>query len=134
MIWRLSLNFIKVMPLVVCTALFGACAAQTQIDRRPTAIALKLNEGVSDKLEEDRHRYLVKVLSEGSLKVDLSWNNQDGIDRVIFQGGRIPVRTMLARARQKLVMETRVAPGFYYIELVPGDASTSYNLLVGLSR
>jgi hypothetical protein len=128
------LAFRVIFLLLVTVFLLSACAAQSGVERPRSATSIQLNSNVSDTLSLERHRYMVKVADEGTLSVDLSWNNQDGLDRIIFQGGRIPVRTILAQSRQKLSVNIRVAPGFYSVELVPGEAETTYNLLVRLTR
>lgn len=77
-----------------------------------------------------RHRYYVAIPKEGLINVQVSWNDPDGLDRVIVIGGGTMADTVLARDQLRVDHVKRADRGAYYIELVPGRYNTSYDILV----
>jgi hypothetical protein len=98
------------------------------------ATPLRLGQRTTGHLtgpESVRPRYLVKVPEQGVLAISMSWNQQDGMDRVLIQRGvSAPLQTMECRQRLKADLRFQAEPGYYYLELVPGPEETSYDLVV----
>ncbi len=101
-------------------------------DAPQSTVMLELDEPATGKLVSvrQRPRYRVKILTPGKLNIRLSWNNQDGLDRILVQGGTLKEIVVLdGRQKLKLNESLDVGPGFYTLELIAGPQSASYNLV-----
>lgn len=119
----------------------SACPPRNRPDDGPSATQaaspLEIETAVTGKLRPGgaRDRYLVKVVDPGPLTVRMSWNDQDGLDRVLVQGGTLgEIMVLDGRERQEMVEVLDVGPGFYTLELVPGARAASYDLIVAQAR
>ncbi|MEO1270300.1 MAG: hypothetical protein AAFX99_19600 [Myxococcota bacterium] len=81
-----------------------------------------------------RHHYAFTLEREGLLQVSLSWRHPDGVERLIVHGDSGVVNnTALGHDRLQASVTTSAYRGQYYIEIVPGQYPTTYDLMVELS-
>lgn len=106
------------------------------VDPGAAAAKLEFDVPVTGELgPTTRHRFLLKHTSQGELLLRLSWNDQDGLDRVLVQGGTLSeIMVIDTRERFKLEKRLSLAPGFYTIELVPGSRAATFNLVLNQAR
>lgn len=131
-VWRFAL--VVIIASAVGGSWSGCVPAQVVDDPlNPQNVAkpLDFEDHVKGRLDRRRERYLVKVSKAGLLHVDLSWNDQEGLDRVQIQSAQTgDVETIDGRNLLEIERRLPVTPGFYYLELVPGERSMSYDLVV----
>ncbi len=121
--------------LSVLVAVSCGCAGQGADEGSQTTSAtpLDLDEAVVADLgggRSPRHRYLVRIGAKGRLTLRMSWNDQEGVDRVLIQGGTITDAVVVdARNQLKIEPSLEIAPGYYYVEIIPGRVPVTYNLV-----
>lgn len=97
------------------------------------ATSLRLGQRVTGQVRGpgSKHpRYLFKVLQPGLVSVALSWNHQEGMDRVLIQRGVSTPQELDCRERLKAEYRFQAEPGYHYLELIPGPEDASYDLVV----
>lgn len=130
-----------VAALLLSLGALGACSApqeadpMTAVDPVAKAVSLELDQPITehfDGADSPRHRYLIKVLRSGLMVINLTWNNPEGINRMVIQAGAGEMNTVDVLTQQEITHSMGVDPGYYTLELIPGPAPVSYNLLASL--
>lgn len=106
------------------------------VDPGGAAAKLEFDVPVTGELSlTTRHSFLLKHTSRRDVLLRLSWNDQDGLDRVLIQGGTLS-EIMVIDTRERFKLEERLSldPGFYTIELVPGARAATFNLVLNQAR
>jgi hypothetical protein len=95
---------------------------------------LELDSRVTGRLRAatgERERYLLKLDRDGVLQIAVSWQDQEGLDRILLQrGATAPIESLTCRGKLRVEQRLPVQSGFYYLELVPGQEDTSYDMVV----
>ncbi len=125
--------------LTLTLALCSACAPREvvtpEISRGAVATPLPFGTEAKGRLAGKRDRYLVRVDDPGVVSLDISWNNQEALERVEWSGPP-PGGVVIIDGRDKLELQRRlpVTPGFYYIEVVPWEGRGAYRMLASFRK
>lgn len=130
--------WVGAVALLVATAGLGCVTPSEGAQEAPSgqraAQDLELDRRVTGRLRAatgERERYLLKLDRDGVLQIAVSWQDQEGLDRILLQrGATAPIESLTCRGKLRVEQRLPVQSGFYYLELVPGQEDTSYDMVV----
>lgn len=137
-----SLSSGLVMALIVTGAAAGlgqGCVPREvvtpEVPRGAVATPLPFGSEAKGRLAGKRDRYLVRVDDPGLVSLDISWNNQEALERIEWSAPP-PAGVVVFDGRDKIELQRRlpVTPGFYYVEVVPWTGRGSYRILATFTK
>lgn len=105
------------------------------VGRGAVATPLPFGTEAKGRLAGTRDRYLVRVDDPGLVTLDISWNNQEAMERIEWSAPP-PAGVIIMDGRDQLELQRRlpVTPGFYYVEIVPWTERGAYRILATFTK